>query len=77
MVSKPSVVNKAEANEENSRQSVLDAKLNKVKNQISSNEKIGANESLDSARQESSRFNDAQQKLQKAKKENSDLKYDL
>jgi hypothetical protein len=77
VVSKPSVVNKEEAREENSRQSVLDKKLNKVKKQINSNEKIGNNESLDSARQESSRFNDAQQKLQKAKKENSDLKYDL
>ena len=52
-------MNKAEANEENSRQSVLDKKLNKVKKQINSNEKIGNNESLDSARQESSRFNDA------------------
>ena len=31
IVSKPSVTNKAEANEENSRQSVLDKKLNKVK----------------------------------------------
>ena len=30
-MSKPSVTNKAEANEENSRQSVLDKKLNKVK----------------------------------------------
>ena len=49
-MSKPSVVNKAEANEENSRQSVLDKKLNKVMNKINSNEKIGANESLDSAR---------------------------
>lgn len=31
IVSKPSVANKVEANEENSRQSVLDKKLNKVK----------------------------------------------
>lgn len=31
VVSKPSLANKAEANEENSRQSVLDKKLNKVK----------------------------------------------
>lgn len=60
VVSKPSVVNKAEANEENSRQSVLDKKLNKVKKQINSNEKIGNNESLDSARLESARFNDIQ-----------------
>ena len=35
VVSKPSVTNKAEANEENSRQSVLDKKLNKVKGKIS------------------------------------------
>ena len=32
VVSKPSIVNKAEANEENQRQSVLDKKLKKVKN---------------------------------------------
>ena len=32
-VSKPSLANKAEANEENQRQSVLDKKLNKVKKQ--------------------------------------------
>lgn len=31
VVSKPSVANKAEANEENMRQSVIDKKLNKVK----------------------------------------------
>jgi hypothetical protein len=31
IVSKPSVANKAEANEENMRQSVIDKKLNKVK----------------------------------------------
>lgn len=64
VVSKPSVLNKAEANEENSRQSVLDKKLSKVKKaqQISS-EKNKANESLDSARQESNRFNELQTKL--------------
>jgi hypothetical protein len=33
VVSKPSVANKAEANEENMRQSVIDKKLNKVKKQ--------------------------------------------
>jgi serine/threonine protein kinase len=33
VVSKPSVANKAEANEENMRQSVIDKKLNKVKRQ--------------------------------------------
>lgn len=51
-VSKPSLANKAEANEENQRQSVLDKKLNKVKkqNQQYSNEKSKQNESLDSAR---------------------------
>jgi len=35
VVSKPSVTNKAEANEENSRQSVLDKKLSKVKKMVS------------------------------------------
>jgi|DEB0MinimDraft_12_1074336.scaffolds.fasta_scaffold16624_2 hypothetical protein len=52
VVSKPSLANKVEANEENTRQSVLDKKLKKV------NTKVGAtnmNESLDSARQESAR----------------------
>ena len=37
VVSKPSIVNKAEANEENQRQSVLDKKLKKVKNMSSTN----------------------------------------
>lgn len=32
VVSKPSLSNKAEANEENMRQSVIDKKLNKFKN---------------------------------------------
>ena len=36
VVSKPSVTNKAEANEENSRQSILDKKLNKVKGKMTS-----------------------------------------
>lgn len=36
VVSKPSVTNKAEANEENSRQSILDKKLNKVKGKMAS-----------------------------------------
>ena len=78
-VSKPSLANKAEANEENQRQSVLDKKLNKVKkqNQQYSNEKYKQNESLDSARQESSRFNELQTKLQKAKKEIQDLRYEV
>lgn len=36
VVSKPSVTNKAEANEENSRQSILDKKLNKVMGKMAS-----------------------------------------
>ena len=38
VVSKPSVANKAEANEENSRTSVLDKKLNKVKKMTQNNQ---------------------------------------
>ena len=49
VVSKPSVANKAEANEENSRQSVLDKKLNKVKKAATDKTKA-VDMSLDSAR---------------------------
>jgi uncharacterized membrane protein len=42
IVSKPSVANKVEANEENSRQSVLDKKLNKVKKLTGSSSKTAS-----------------------------------
>ncbi len=68
VVSKPSVLNKAEANEENSRQSVLDKKLNKVKKMASptnfassSQSKLAeaqGNGNLESARQENAKVQD-------------------
>ena len=45
VVSKPSVTNKAEANEENSRQSILDKKLNKVKGKMTSPTNYGSTQS--------------------------------
>jgi archaellum component FlaC len=72
-VSKPSIANKVEANEENTRLSVIDKKLKKV------NTKVGGNDPNTSMQeiQETARVQDIQQKLQKAKKETQDLKFEL
>ena len=69
VVSKPSVANKAEANEENSRQSVLDKKLNKVK-KLATEKTKAVDMSLDSARQENTKITELQAKLNKQKQEN-------
>ena len=81
VVSKPSVANKAEANEENLRQSVIDKKLTKVKKlaDAGTNGKVknAADMSIDSARQESARLQEVKDKLMKEKKLNQEMKFEL
>ena len=73
VVSKPSVANKAEANEENMRQSVIDKKLNKVKSVA----KKTTDADQEVLQQEVAMLKDCKEKLSKARKENQDLKYEL
>ena len=82
VVSKPSVANKAEANEENLRQSVIDKKLTKVKKLADTGANGKAKNaqgdmSIDSARQESARLQEVKDKLMKEKKLNQDMKFEL
>lgn len=64
-MSKPSVTNKAEANEENSRQSVLDKKLNKVKKLTSPSNQASGLKSKDTEAQMQGAIDSARQDIAK------------
>lgn len=85
VVSKPSIANKAEANEENLRQSVIDKKLSmkkKVdtrKGSIAVSEKTtqAQQQELDRLQQENQRLQEFKEKLNKSKQENQELRYEV
>ena len=67
-MSKPSVANKAEANEERKRTSVIEQKLKNVK--------MSTARKMSSGLEDDGRTADLQDKLGKARKEAQDMKYD-
>jgi len=75
VVSKPSLANKAEANEENRRQSVLDKKLQKVKNITVPSGSATATNDKAQDEIETARIQEIQAKSNKHKKENQELKF--